>query len=164
MSETQSSTDRVIIERILEAPIDTVWSMWTKPEHFQAWYGPDGASISVAEMDVRQGGRRLVGMTMETPDGIMQMWFVGEYLDVVPPSRLAYTESMADEAGNVLSPSDLGMPDGHPETTEVNVELESLGERTKMVLTHIGVDADSGGAGGWAMALDELARYLERSG
>jgi hypothetical protein len=40
--------------------------------------------------------------------------------------RHVYTESMADQAGNVLSSSDPEMPPGHPLTTEVRVELENL--------------------------------------
>jgi hypothetical protein len=63
--------------------------------------------------------------------------------------------------GNVLSPADLGMPDGHPTTTQVIVELEDLGGRTKMVLTHAGVPADSPGAAGWMMAaLDKLVVHI----
>jgi hypothetical protein len=52
------------------------------------------------------------------------------------------------------------MPDAHPTTTEVTVELEDLGGRTKMVMTHVGVPADSPGAAGWTMALDKLAAHL----
>ena len=90
----------------------------------------------------------------------MKMWFTGEYRDVAPNERLVYTDSMADENGNVLPPSAMGMPEGHPETTEVTVLLEDLGGRTKMVMTHAGVPADSGGAGGWAMAFDKLAEHV----
>ena len=57
--------------------------MWTEPEHFRSWYGPDGATIPVAKMDVRVGGTRLVCMEMQTPNGAMQMWFTGEYREVV---------------------------------------------------------------------------------
>jgi hypothetical protein len=64
---------------------------------------------------------------------------------------------MSDERGTVLSPSDMGMPEGHPVTTEVRVELEDVGGRTKMVMTHAGVPGDSPGAAGWIMALDKLA-------
>jgi hypothetical protein len=64
---------------------------------------------------------------------------------------------MADENGNVLSPADMGMPAGHPATTEVRVELEDVGGHTKMVMTHVGIPADSPGAAGWAMAFDKLA-------
>ena len=151
----------VVIERTLNAPVSLVWKLWTEPEHFQAWYGPTGATIPVAKMDVRVGGSRLVSMEMETPNGAMQMWFTGEYREVVANKRLVYTESMSDEHGNVLSPSDLGMPDGHPTATEVIVELESIGGRTKMVLTHVGVPEDSPGAAGWTMALDKLSRHVE---
>jgi uncharacterized protein YndB with AHSA1/START domain len=155
--------DAVVIERTFDAPVDLIWQMWADPEHFKAWYGPDGATIPVAKMDVRVGGARLVCMEMQTPNGPMQMWFTGEYREVVENERLVYTESMSDEHGNVLSPSDMGMPEGHPTTTEVRVELENVGGRTKMVMTHLGVPADSPGAAGWAMALDKLAARVERA-
>lgn len=161
MAETQGSRNAVVIERIYDAPADFIWRMWTEAEHFKAWYGPTGATIPVAEMDVRVGGARLVGMEMNTPNGTMQMWFTGEYREVVENERLVYTESMADEDGNVLSPSDIGMPEGHPTTTEIIVEFEDLGGRTKMVMTHAGIPEDSPGAAGWTMAFDKLAVYVD---
>jgi uncharacterized protein YndB with AHSA1/START domain len=161
MSDNDGSQDAVTIERSFDAPVDLIWRMWTEPEHFMAWYGPDGATIPVAEMDVRVGGTRLVSMEMQTPNGPMQMWFTGEYREVVENERLVYTESMSDENGNVLLPSDMGMPAGHPTTTEVRVELVDIGGRTKMVMTHAGIPADSPGAAGWAMALDKLTAHVE---
>lgn len=161
MSDTHSK-DAVVIERIFEAPVGLIWQLWTEPEQFQKWYGPQGMAIPVANMDVRVGGKRLICMEMQTPDRSMKMWFTGEYVEVVPNERLVYTDSMADENGNVMSPSAMGMPDGHPETTEVIVELEDLGGRTKMVMTHAGVPADSGGAGGWNQAFDKLADLINK--
>jgi len=52
------------------------------------------------------------------------------------------------------------MPEGHPKTTEVRVELANIGGRTKMTLTHSGIPQGSPGAAGWAMALDKLTAYL----
>jgi len=124
------------------------------------WYGPSGASIPIANMDVRVGGTRLVCMEVESPNGPMQMWFTGEYREVVANERLVYTESMSDEHGNVSSPADMGMPDGHPTTTEIHVELMDIGGRTKMVLTHVGIPSDSPGAAGWSMALDKLVALV----
>ena len=157
MTDNNASQDAVVIERSFDAPVDLIWQMWTDPEHFKKWYGPDGATISVANMDVRVGGTRLIGMEVHTPNGLMQMWFAGEYREVVENERLVYTEFMSDENGNASSPSDMGMPEGHPSTTEVRVELEDLGGRTKMLMTHAGVPSDSPGAAGWTMALDKLA-------
>ena len=88
----------------------------------------------------------------------------GEYRQVIQNQRLSYTESMSDENGTVLSPQDTGMPGGQPATTEVTVELEDLGGRTKMVLTHTGIAADSAGNAGWTMALSKLAAHVEAQG
>jgi uncharacterized protein YndB with AHSA1/START domain len=161
---TEHNSDSVVIERTFDAPPSLVWRMWTDPEHFKAWYGPDGVTVPEAQLEVRVGGTRLVGMQMETPNGPMKMWFTGEYVEVVEPERLVYTESMSDEHGNVLSPSEAGMPPGHPTTTEVTLELEDLGGRTRMVLTHTGIAAGSPGAAGWLMAFDKLAVHLGSQG
>jgi uncharacterized protein YndB with AHSA1/START domain len=154
-----NGTQDVVIERSFDAPVELIWQLWTDPEHFKAWYGPDGAAIPLAKMDVRVGGTRLVCMEVQAPGGPMQMWFTGEYREVIENERLVYTESMSDENGNVSSASDMGLPEGHPTTTEVRVELEVVDGRTKMVMTHAGVPGDSPGAAGWAMALDKLAAH-----
>jgi uncharacterized protein YndB with AHSA1/START domain len=104
-------------------------------------------------MDVRVGGTRTIEMQAQTPDGPMQMWFTGEYREVVDRQRLVYTESHANEGGQVISAG----------PTEVVVELHDLGDRTRMVMTHIGIPADSPGATGWAMAFDALASHLATS-
>ena len=161
---SQAGQDAVVIERSFEAPVELIWQMWTEPEHFSAWYGPDGASIPVAKMDVRVGGTRLVCMEVQTPGGPMQMWFTGEYREVSENARLVYTESMCDEHGNVLDPAAAGMPEGHPATTEIRVELDEVDGRTRMVLTHAGVPSDSPGAAGWVMALDKLATRVAAHG
>jgi uncharacterized protein YndB with AHSA1/START domain len=161
MTDNDGSQDAVVIERSFDAPVDLVWQMWTDPEHFKAWYGPDGVTIPVAKMDVRVGGTRLVCMEVTTPNGPMQMWFTGEYREVIENTRLVYTESMSNENGDIVAPSDMGMPPGHPTTTEVRVELEDLDGRTKMIMTHIGIPAESPGATGWAMAIDKMATHID---
>ena len=161
MSESTMTTDAVVIERTFNAPVAFIWQLWTEAEQFQKWYGPQGATVPVATMDVRVGGKRLICMEMRRPDRTMKMWFTGEYKEIVPNVRLVYTDSVADEHGNVMSPAAMGMPADHPVTTEVTVQLEDLGGRTKMVMIHAGVPADSGGAGGWNMAFDKMAEHIE---
>ena len=161
MSDDNDFGNAVVIERTFDAPVELMWRMWTDPEHFAGWYGPPGASIPVANMDVRVGGTRLICMVVETPNGTMRMWFTGEYIEVFPNTRLVFTDSMSDEHGNVVSPSEMGMPDGHPTTTEVIVELAEIDSRTTMVMTHVGIPAGSPGAMGWTMAFDKLAVYLD---
>ena len=155
-----SDSKSVQIERTLKAPPSLVWQMWTDPAHFAAWYGPMGATIPVSELDLRVGGARKVCMEMETPNGPMQMWFVGEVEEIVENERFVYTEAMADADGNVMTPAEMGMPEGAPSNTQVVVELTEVDGGTKMVMTHVGVPADSPGAQGWGMALDKLEAAL----
>jgi uncharacterized protein YndB with AHSA1/START domain len=161
MANDNTSRNAVVIERSFDAPADLIWQMWTDPDHFKAWYGPNGATIPVAKMDVRVGGNRLVCIEVDAPRGAMRMWFTGEYREVVKNKRLVYTESLSDEGGEAMSPADAGMPDGHPVTTVVTVELDDVAGRTTMVLTHAGVPADSPGAAGWTMALDKLTTLVK---
>lgn len=158
MTDSTVSEDAVVIERTFDAPVELIWQMWTNPEHFKNWYGPQGFTIPVADMDLRVSGKRLV--CMSSPDGSMKMWTIGEYTEITPNQRLVYTESPADEKGNVVSPSAMGMPEGYPTTTEITVQLEDLGGRTKMIMTHAGMPADSGAGGGWEQAFDKLVDHI----
>ena len=155
MSDTQ---DWVKIVRDFDAPIETVWAMWTDPTQFASWYGPNGFSIPSAEMDVTVGGARKIAMQM--PDGKTRMWFTGVYKEVSAPTRLVYTEAMCDADGNILSPADMGMPEGFPDITEVIVDLAEIDGKTRMTMVHKGIPASSPGEGGWMQAIDKMAALL----
>ncbi|MEM8654257.1 MAG: SRPBCC domain-containing protein [Pseudomonadota bacterium] len=147
----------VRIERVFEGPIDLVWKMWTDPDLFKQWYGPNGMTVPTAEMDVTVGGTRKVCMSMQTPERSTEMWFTGIYKEVTPPTRLVYTESMCDADGTLIAPQSMGMPDTFPDITEVIVDLSDAGGKTRMVMVHVGVNEGTAGAGGWTQAFDKLA-------
>jgi uncharacterized protein YndB with AHSA1/START domain len=148
----------VVIDRTFDAPVDVIWQMWTVPEHFRSWFGPTGATIPVARMDVRVGGERIHCMEVPTPDGPIQMWFAGEFLEVVENERLAYTEAVvADEHGAPITGAD-----AHSGVTEVRVELMPVAGGTRLILTHVGIPAGSPGEAGWTMAFDALDELIAR--
>ena len=103
-----------MIERTFDAPPEMIWKMWAEPEHFAAWYGPAGASITVVGHGRPVGGTRLLRMDVATAERQHAMWFAGQYLKVVENQQLVYTDAMSDEHGNVLTPERTGMPAGHP--------------------------------------------------
>jgi uncharacterized protein YndB with AHSA1/START domain len=150
----------VKIQREFDAPIEQVWTMWTDPAMFQKWYGPNGMSIPVAEMDVVVGGIRKICMEMQTPDRTMSMWFTGVYKEVTSPTRLVYTESMCDADGTIIPAESMGMPAGHPDITEVIVELSEKDGKTAMTMVHVGVPTGTAGEGGWNQAIEKLAALL----
>ncbi|WP_299727143.1 SRPBCC domain-containing protein [uncultured Tateyamaria sp.] len=158
MSDAQ---DWVRIEREFDAPIDLVWKMWTDPALFKRWYGPNGMSVPTAEMDVKIGGTRKVCMALQSPERSMEMWFTGVYKEVSAPDRLVYTESMCDADGTIIPPQAMGMPEGFPDITEVIIDLQDVGGKTRIVMVHVGVPEGTAGAGGWAQAFDKMAALAQ---
>jgi uncharacterized protein YndB with AHSA1/START domain len=160
VSDSTTSQDAIVIERLFDAPVELIWQMWTQAEHYKQWYGPQGFTVPIAEMELRVGGKRL--FCMETPDGSMRMWLTGEYTEIVPNERLVYTESMADEHGNIL-PRPAGMSaEEYPVRTVITVLLEALDGRTRMRMTHAGVPAnDEGASAGWEQAFTKMADHIE---
>ena len=69
MENKKSSThDREItISRKLNAPVDLVWEVWTKPEHIANWWGPNGFTNTISKMDITAGGEW--DLVMHGPDG-----------------------------------------------------------------------------------------------
>jgi uncharacterized protein YndB with AHSA1/START domain len=67
--ENKSSThDReIFISRTLDAPVELVWEVWTKPEHIASWWGPNGFTNTINTMDVTPGGEW--NLVMHGPDG-----------------------------------------------------------------------------------------------
>ena len=151
----------VRIVRVFDARIEDVWSMWTDPELFKTWYGPRGMSVPTAEMNLVVGGTRKICMEMSSPEKTMSMWSIGVYKEINRPTRLVYTESMCEEDGTLSSPQAMGMPEGHPDITEVIVELSETGGKTTMTMVHVGVPEGTAGEGGWNQAIDKLADALE---
>jgi uncharacterized protein YndB with AHSA1/START domain len=67
-SEKNKRQDReLLLTRVLNAPIELVWEVWTKPEHIAQWWGPDGFTNTISTMDVTPGGEW--DFVMHGPDG-----------------------------------------------------------------------------------------------
>lgn len=78
----------LVITRTFDAPRARVWEAWTNPEKIVQWWGPNGFTNTLHEMDVRAGG--LWRHTMHGPDGTDYPNKV-VYLEVEKPLRLVYS-------------------------------------------------------------------------
>jgi uncharacterized glyoxalase superfamily protein PhnB/uncharacterized protein YndB with AHSA1/START domain len=64
-----STADREIsIERTFNAPIELVWEVWTDPEHIKNWWGPNGFTNTITQMNMVPGGEW--DLVMHGPDGV----------------------------------------------------------------------------------------------
>jgi uncharacterized protein YndB with AHSA1/START domain len=92
----------VVVTRTVDAPARLVFEAWTKAELFKQWWVPKslGMTLRSCELDVHVGGgyRLVFG---EDPANTMA--FFGKYLEVVPPSRLVWTNEESGEGGPVTT-------------------------------------------------------------
>ncbi len=87
---------QVSINRLFEAPVDLVFSMWTKPEYLIKWWGPQNNVNSICEMELRPGGTIRIVMNMED-GGVIHVH--GIFNEVIAPCRLVFTTIKEDETG-----------------------------------------------------------------
>jgi uncharacterized protein YndB with AHSA1/START domain len=144
-------TREVRIERVIEAPRAEVFRAWTDPPELRRWWGPGEYDTRHAEIDLRPGGDYLI--VIQAADGD-PMHLAGTFHEVVAPERLVYSWRWVS-----------GWSD--PAESLVTVHFEDLGERTRVVLIHGGLDGSPDPDGyrmGWESGLDKLATTVsERS-
>ncbi|HSA81714.1 MAG TPA: SRPBCC domain-containing protein [Geminicoccaceae bacterium] len=158
----QPAERELVISRVLDAPRSLVFKAWTEPEHFVRWWGPNGFTTPFCKMDVRPGG--VTHFCMRSPEG-RDYWGRWVYLEIVPPERIVFTDTFADEEGNPVDPAHYGMPDW-PFETLVTVTLTEDRGKTKLTLHHavdLSLAESNGAAQGWSECLDRLAAELAQA-
>jgi uncharacterized protein YndB with AHSA1/START domain len=135
------------LERQYSAAPEKVWRAWTDPQALKQWWGPGpDHSVSVAELDVRVGGRfRVVFGGAEGKDHEC----AGIYREVVPNRKLVFTWPW-------------------PRTTPERESLVTIVFRTSDAGTELDfrheqfVDeqARDGHREGWSSSFDKLEGYL----
>jgi uncharacterized protein YndB with AHSA1/START domain len=92
----RKSDRELVVTRSFDAPARIVFEAWTRPELFKQWWVPKscGMSLLSCEQDVRVGG----SYRIEFGNGTSKpMAFFGKYIEVVPNSRLVWTNEESDD-------------------------------------------------------------------
>ena len=104
----QTTSDRksereLLISRHFNASPRAVFEAWTKPEILKRWWTPKsyGLSLVSCEVDARTGGHYRFGISHR--DSPKPMEFFGKYLEVVPNSRLVWTNEESGENGQITT-------------------------------------------------------------
>src|SRR5574341_357191 len=119
----KSGTRTLVITRIFDAPRELVWKAWTESEHLMRWWGPKHFTAPVWRLDLRVGGSYLY--CMRSPEG-QDYCGTGIFQEIVPPERLVYTDSFADEQGRVVPASHYGLGANFPRELHVTMTLEDM--------------------------------------
>ena len=92
----RKSERELVVTRMFNGPARIVFKAWTKPELFMRWWAPKSTGVPLlsCEMDVRVGGGYRVAFGQ---DASKPMIFFGKYIDVIPNSRLVWTNEESDD-------------------------------------------------------------------
>lgn len=144
----------VVFTRVLDAPRDMVFTVWTDPKHVARWWGPRGFTTTTERMDVRAGGSWR--FCMHGPDGRDYENLI-TYLEVERPRRLVYKHG--------------GDKETEPVNFQVTVTFDEHGERgaqTKLTMRMIFPSAQAlqhvvktyGALEGGKQNVERLVEYL----
>lgn len=148
MSKPAASDRELRIERLLDAPRDIVFKMWTDPEHYKNWAAPKGFTVEHLEMEFKVGG--LYRICLRSPEG-EDWWVRGRYKEIVELEHFSLTNAWENEDGST------------GQETVLAVTFEDLGSQTKLTLHQAefdSVESRDGHASGWSETLDRLPEYL----
>jgi uncharacterized protein YndB with AHSA1/START domain len=96
---TAAAYRELVLTRVIDAPRELVFRMWTDPAHLAKWWGPKDFTNPVCEIDPRPGGA--LRIVMRAPDGT-DYPMAGMFREIVAPERLVFTNCALDRDGKVV--------------------------------------------------------------
>jgi uncharacterized protein YndB with AHSA1/START domain len=136
------------IERVVPAARSVVFEAFTAPDELARWWGPEGFTVPSLDFDPRVGHSYRI--EMQPPEGDA-FYLIGEFREVDPPDRLAYTFVWED-------------PDPGDVENLVELSFRDLGESTQLALTQGPFKTEPRRElhrNGWTDSFDRLQRRLE---
>lgn len=83
----------LVLDRLLDAPRETLYRCWTDPALMKRWFVPKPWTIAEVSTDVRPGGASLI--VMRSPEG-QEFPNRGVYLEVVPGRKIVFTDAFTE--------------------------------------------------------------------
>lgn len=97
MSDARMTDTTLRLERLIPAPPERLFALWTDPTQLVRWWSPQGYETTVDTLDAKPGGRwRTVLRRYDNSVLVMS----GVYRIVEPPWRLVFTWAWEDESGS----------------------------------------------------------------
>jgi len=167
LAKQSSDQELFVINRTFEASIETMFDMWTNPNHFSKWLAPTGFTMEFIRAELRESGSTFYVMS---DGGKTTMHGRASYKEIRRPDRIVYTQQFCDEQENISRhPMAPTWPETmlttvlfsaeSPDTTRVTVTWQPYGEATREEIDTF-VQAKSGMTQGWTGSFDKLDDYL----
>ena len=167
LDKETKNKDTFVINRSFDAPIATLFKMWTDPNHFSKWLAPTGMNMEFIRAEIKPGGKSFYAMSN---DQGFKMYGTVQYLEITSPNKLVYTQQFADEKENIsrhpgapLWPETMlttvTLTEEGPDKTRVTIEWQAHGKYTNAELQAF-LKERGGMTQGWTGSFDKLEEYL----
>ncbi len=97
--ENKAGMPELRLTRLIDAPRELVWEVWTNARHLKHWWSPRGFTNPVCEWDAKPGNT--IYIDMKGPDGTVYP-MGGRFHEIVKPERLVFTSSALDKNGEPI--------------------------------------------------------------
>jgi uncharacterized protein YndB with AHSA1/START domain len=152
-----------VINRTFAATRESLFELWTKPDHLSNWLPPRGFGMEFLEADIREGGSARFRMSNHADTTFYARF---DYGCIDGPRRIVYVQRFCDEAGNIgRHPAMPDFPEAllttvtfveeDDQSTRLTVTSEPFGEATAAEVATF-VDERAGMTRGWTGSFDEL--------
>lgn len=99
INQNNSGSLEFSVSRLINAPRDFVWKLWTEPKHLNRWWGPKGLDMLTNKFELKPGG--IFHYKMKSPEGQI-MWGKFIFREIIEFEKLVFVVSFSDEFGNIL--------------------------------------------------------------
>ncbi len=159
-----------VINRSFNTPLQTMFDMWTKPEHLSKWVPPTGFTMTYLSADIKPGGTAFYYMTPINGDESKRMYGRADYIEITRPNRVIYTQQFMDENRNLarhpMAPTwpatmltTVNLTDEGDNQTRVTITWDVHGDATPIEIETF-LSARGGMTQGWSGSFDKLEDYL----
>lgn len=163
---TNVKKEDLVVTRIIDAPLETVWKAWTEPEQVQHWWGPKDYTSPSCKIDLRVGGKYIFAMQAPKEQGGQISYTSGVYMQIVPMELLEFTQGLSDADGNRIDPAGAGMPPDFPKELRTVVTFKVKGDMTELTIAQYGWTPSQMyvyALAGTQQQTDKLSAYVARS-
>ncbi len=145
---------QIVVSRLIDEPTALVFNAWTEPKQLEQWWGPDGFTTTVHEMEVVEDG--ITRLVMRGPDGVNYPNKL-VYTDILAAKRLSYMQSDDGDADNDAAAFGVTVmfeEEGHQTRVTMHALFKTAAERERVV-------QEDDALNGATQTLERLGQFLQ---
>lgn len=152
---TNTSDREIVISRVIDAPRELVFEVFTEVRHLSRWWGPEGFTTTTRAFEFGVGGEWI--FVMHGPDGTdYDEWI--RWTEITPPERIALLHGESRDDPNAFESVLTFEPNGAATRIEMRTVFRTKEQRDEAVEKYHAIEGGQQTLGNLAAYVTELVR------